>query len=41
MSYSQRIQGTLEEIYGKKITQEEVAYLAIHINRLLISQSEE
>ncbi|MDN6672216.1 MAG: PRD domain-containing protein, partial [Staphylococcus equorum] len=41
MHYSRRIQRTLEEIYHKTITQEEIAYLAIHINRLLISQSEE
>jgi len=41
MSYSQRIKRTLEEIYEKPITEEEIAYLAIHINRLLLSQNEE
>lgn len=41
MEYSQRIQKTLQDIYKKTITEEETAYLAIHINRLLISKSEE
>ena len=41
MAYSQRIKRTLEEIYEKPITEEEIAYLAIHINRLLLSQNEE
>ncbi len=40
MAYSQRIKRTLEEIYEKPITEEEIAYLAIHINRLLLSQNE-
>ena len=32
------IKDHLESVYAKKITKEEIAYLAIHINRLLNSE---